>query len=296
MRQIIFSLALIVLLGASVLPAFALKVVATTSDLGYFAREIGGNQVTVHVICPGTGNPHFVETKPSDARAVAQADVFLEIGLSLEVWAAPLRRAANNPRLRVVTTSAGVPVLEKPTGAVDPSQGHTHPSGNPHIWHHPNNAMRICSNILAGYRAADPANANYYTQRTRTLLTRIQSETQKWRQQAAKAKGQNYVSYHASYEYLAGFLGLSKVGTIEPKPGVPPTSRRVTEVINLVKSRSVRLIFQEPFYPAGAGRSVAAATAAKLLILPTATGGSAGTDDWFKLMNHNVAQIAGALK
>lgn len=296
MRQLLFSLVLAVLLGASVLPAHALKVVATTSDLGYFAREIGGDKVTVHVICPGTANPHFVETKPSDARAVAQAEVFLEIGLALEVWAAPLRRAANNPRLRVVTTSAGVPVLEKPTGTVDPSQGHTHPSGNPHIWHHPNAVMRICSNILAGFRAADPANADYYTQRTRNLLTRIQSESKKWQQQAAKAKGQNYVSYHASYEYLADFLGLNKAGTIEPKPGVPPTSRRVTEVINLVKARNVRLIFQEPFYPAGAGRSVAAATTAKLLILPTATGGAKGADDWFKLMDHNVAQIVGALK
>lgn len=296
MRRTLITLAVVALTATCALPAFALKVVATTSDLGYFAREIGGNRVSVHVVCPGTVNPHFVETKPGDVRATADADVFLEVGLALDIWAAPLRRAARNPKLRVVTTSSGVTVLEKPTGTVDPSQGHTHPQGNPHIWLHPSNAMRMCSNILAGFRGADPRNSDYYTQRARSVLNRIQSEAGKWRTQAARARGVGYVSYHASYEYLADFLGMPKVATIEPKPGVPPSSARVTQVINLVKARNVRLLFQEPFYPAGAAQSVARGTNARLLTLPTSVGGRPGTDTWFALMDYNVGQIAGALR
>lgn len=296
MRSIIVSMVVVAVMASCALPASALNVVADTSTVGYFAREIGGDRVNVTVICPGTSNPHFLETTPGHVRATANANVFLEVGLGLAPWTAPLRRAARNPNLRVVTTSAGVTVLEKPTGTVDPSQGHMHPQGNPHIHLHPNNAMRMCSNILAGYRAADPRNADYYTQRTRSLLNRIQNDSAKWRNQMAPHRGAGYVSYHASYEYLANFLGLTKVATIEPKPGVPPSSARVTNVINLVKNRNVRLLLQEPYYPPGAARSIAASTNAKLVTLPVDVGGVPGTATWFSLMEHNVTQIRNALR
>lgn len=287
------SLALLALCAGQ---AAALKVVATTSDLGYFAREIGGSKATVTVICPGSVNPHFLETKPSHVRATAEADLFLEVGLALDLWAAPVRRAANNPRLRVVTCSRGCTILEKPKGPVDPSQGHLHPQGNPHIWLHPRNAMQICSNILAGYKAAMPSASDYFTRRTRSLLERIKTASAEWQAKLAGHKGAGYISYHPSYEYLADFLGLRKVATIEPKPGVPPSSGRVTEVVRIAKAEHVRVILQEVYYPAGAARSVAEATGAKLLILPTLTGGAAGTDTWFDLMSYNVNKLAEALK
>lgn len=296
MKSLFISVAAAAIVACCALPASALKVVADTSTVGYFARAIGGDRVSVTVIAPGTVNPHFVETTPSHVRATADADVFVEVGLAMTPWAAPLRRAARNPNLRVVTTSSGVTVLEKPTGTVDPSQGHTHPQGNPHIHLHPNNAMRMCANILAGYRAADPRNSDYYTQRTRRLLERMRDDGIKWRNQMAPHRGTGYVSYHASYEYLADFLGLRKVATIEPKPGVPPSSARVRNVINLVRNRNVKLLLQEPYYPAGAARSIAAATDAQIVTLPVDVGGVSGTDTWFALMEHNVNQIRGALR
>lgn len=296
MRNIIVGLAVAAIVATSGVPASALNVVADTSTVGYFARDIGGDRVNVTVIAPGTVNPHFIETTPGHVRATANADVFLEVGLGMTPWAAPLRRAARNPNLRVVTVSNGATILEVPTGTVDPSQGHTHPQGNPHIHLHPNNAMRICANILAGFRAADPGNSDYYTQRTRSLLERIRSESLKWRNQMAAHRGTGYVSYHASYEYLADFFGLTKVATIEPKPGVPPSSARVGQVIRLVNDRNVKLLLQEPYYPPGAARSIAATTPATMVTLPVDVGGVSGTSTWFSLMEHNVNQILSALR
>lgn len=296
MRNIMTVLAVATILAGSVLPAAALDVVADTSTVGYFAREIGGDRVNVTVITPGTVNPHFVETSPRHVRATANADVFLEVGLAMTPWAAPLRRAARNPGLRVVTVSDGATVLEVPEGTVDPSQGHTHPQGNPHIHLHPNNAMRICANILAGYRAADPGNADYYNQRARRTLQRIRDESLKWREQLAPHRGEGYVSYHASYEYLADFFGIRKVATIEPRPGVPPSSGRVRDVINIVNDRNVKMLWQEPYYPPGAARSIAAATDAEILTLPVDVGGVSGTDCWFSMMEYSVNQIRNALR
>ncbi len=298
MRRIaLTALMLAALTIAVAAPAGAVvKVVATIPDLAFFAKQIGGDKCTVTTLCPGTVNPHFLETKPSHVKAITNADLFLEVGLALDLWATPLRRAAANRHLIVVTCSKGCTVLEKPTGPVDPSQGHLHPEGNPHIWLHPRNAMIICSNILAGFKAADPANANYWTNNTRKLLQKIVTESAKWRKELAPYKGAGYISYHPSFEYFADFAGLRKVATIEPKPGVPPPPGRVAQVIELVKAHHVKLLLQEPYYPSGAARSVAQATGAKFVLIPTMTGGVKGTETWFKMMQYCVDKVTGTLK
>jgi zinc/manganese transport system substrate-binding protein len=286
------SLAALLLIAAP--PAGAVKVVATTPELAFFAKQIGGTKCSVTTLCPGTVNPHFLEPKPSHVTATARADLFLEIGLALDLWAAPIRRAADNPHMVVVTCSSGCTILEKPTGPVDPSQGHLHPEGNPHLWLHPRNAMIMCSNVLAGYKSADPTNASYYTNNTRALLEKIKAQAAVWSSQLAHCKGVGYVSYHPSFEYFADFAGLRKVATIEPKPGVPPPSGRVAQVINLVRAQGVKLLLQEPYYPGGAAQAVAHATGAKYLVLPTLSGGVPGTEDWFKLMQYIVNKVAAA--
>jgi zinc/manganese transport system substrate-binding protein len=295
-RPLLAVIAVALAAGGLTAPAGAVKVVATIPDLAYFAKAIGGQKCAVTTICPGTVNPHFLETKPSHVKAIADADLFLEVGLALDLWAAPIRRAANNNHLVVVTCTNGCTILEKPTGPVDPSQGHLHPEGNPHCWLHPRNAMIICSNILAGYKSADPANSDYWTNNCRTLLEKIKAESAKWSQQLASCKGEGYISYHPSFEYFADFAGLKKIATIEPKPGIPPPSGRVAEVIKLVKAHNVRLLLQEPYYPSGAAKAVADATSAQLIVLPTLAGGVPGTSTWFDSMQYCVDKVSAACR
>src|SRR5689334_20075316 len=77
-----------------------LKVVATVPDLGGIAREVGGEAVAVTVLGKGAEDPHFIEAKPSYIKAVSEADVFLEVGLDLEVGYAPvLLNNARNARV-----------------------------------------------------------------------------------------------------------------------------------------------------------------------------------------------------
>ena len=45
-----------------------LKVVATISDLGWIAEQVGGDDVEVSVLCPGYQDPHYLPAKPSLAR------------------------------------------------------------------------------------------------------------------------------------------------------------------------------------------------------------------------------------
>src|SRR5262245_52629734 len=82
-------------------PAFAdLRVVTTTTDLGYFASTIGGDRVHVDTICQGTQDPHFVQARPSYMVTLSRADLVVAVGLELEVgWLPSLIQGARNPAI-----------------------------------------------------------------------------------------------------------------------------------------------------------------------------------------------------
>src|SRR5688572_7661989 len=71
-----------------------LRVVATTEQLADVAREIGGDRVAVETLLDTGADPHDFEPRPSDARAVAEADVVLRSGGEVDEWLADLVESA----------------------------------------------------------------------------------------------------------------------------------------------------------------------------------------------------------
>lgn len=101
MTRTIRSLALVLaLLAAPAGAAEPLKVVATVPELGALVRAVGGDLVSVTVLAKPTEDPHFVEAKPSYVKALSEADLFVQVGLDLEMGYAPvLLTGARNSRL-----------------------------------------------------------------------------------------------------------------------------------------------------------------------------------------------------
>ena len=125
-----------------------IQVCATVPDLGNLALEIGGDQVKITVFAKSQEDPHFIEAKPSFIKALSQADLFLQIGMELEIGYAPvLLQNARNSRVLVgapgyVDCSKVITPMEIPTGPVDRSMGDVHPLGNPHYMTDPVNGLR----------------------------------------------------------------------------------------------------------------------------------------------------------
>jgi ABC-type Zn uptake system ZnuABC Zn-binding protein ZnuA len=126
-----------------------LQVCATVPDLGNIAQEIGGDQVRVTVFAKSQEDPHFIEAKPSFIKALSQADLFLQIGMELEIGYAPvLLQNARNSRVLFgapgyIDCSKVITPLEIPPGMVDRSMGDVHPLGNPHYLLDPLNGLRV---------------------------------------------------------------------------------------------------------------------------------------------------------
>jgi len=162
-------------------PAAAkLKVVTTTTDLASITEAIGGDHVEVSSIATGYQDPHFVEAKPSFMMMAHKADLFVRVGLELEIgWEPLILDGARNPDIRLGTrghldVSEGVIRLEIPsTQKVDRSMGDIHPLGNPHYWTDPYNGRIIARNIAKRLALLDPEHADLYEANCSLYIRRI---------------------------------------------------------------------------------------------------------------------------
>ena len=281
------------LLGA--LPALGqLHVVASTSDLADFATIVGGEEVSVEYIVRGSQNPHYIDVKPSYMLQLKRADIFLVVGLDLELWAPRIIDGSRNDKLLLVDCSGGIDRLEVPTRQVDRSMGDVHPLGNPHYWLDPTNVGTILETIVETFSQIAPEHADRFRERRKQYLAVLEEKIADWDGLLKPYAGAKLVTYHSSFPYFARHFGLSIVNQIEPKPGIPPTPSHTSELIAMMRSGKIGVIALEQFYPVSVAEQIAGATGAALARVSTSVGGLEGTSSYLDLMDHNVRVLADA--
>jgi ABC-type Zn uptake system ZnuABC Zn-binding protein ZnuA len=154
-----------------------IKVVATLPTYAAIAREIAGDRAEVVSIARGDEDAHFVSPRPSFARQLQSADLFVSTGLDLELWVPGLLDRANNPNVIEgapghVVAYSGIELLDVPA-SVSRSGGDVHVFGNPHIHTDPVNGVLIGRNILAGLKRVDPSGAAEYDARAQDFEERL---------------------------------------------------------------------------------------------------------------------------
>lgn len=126
-----------------------LQICATVPELGSLVREAGGDQVSFTVFAKGTEDPHFVEARPSFIKTLSQCDLYIQVGMDLEIgWAPVLLQNARNGAVLpgapgYLDASRVIVPLEIPAGPVDRAMGDVHPLGNPHYLADPLNGLRV---------------------------------------------------------------------------------------------------------------------------------------------------------
>jgi len=98
-------------------------------------------------------------------------------------------------------------------------------------------------------------------------------------------RGKPVVTYHKNWIYFVKLFGLEEAGTIEPKPGIPPSPRHVTELVSLMRERRIKIVLAANYFDEQKVRSVADSVGAEPVIVPLYVGGAYGVDDYFKLVD-----------
>jgi ABC-type Zn uptake system ZnuABC Zn-binding protein ZnuA len=271
-------------------PRDPLKVVCTLPDLADITQSIGGDRVAVTTLCKGTENAHYFTAKPSHLVAMSRADVFVQIGLSLEMSFVPgLLEASRNQRIQpgrpgFVNTSAGWTALDVPV-QVDRKEGDVHPQGNPHMNLAPGGGRQMAERITAGLCAVDPGSKADYEQRRDAWMAKLAEAERRWAALGAAWKGRSIVVYHKEYDYLAAAYGLKIVGSVEPRPGIEPTPGHLADLVDTLRRETNAVILTATWSNNRFVRELAEKTGARVVELPNMCRGAPGTDTWIGLMD-----------
>ena len=291
------------LLGVLVaVPAFAdLKVATSLTDLASVAQYVGGKHVEAQSLCRGYEDPHFVPAKPSLMKSIQHADVFISTGLELDAgWLPLVLPGSRNPKIQqgakgFIDASEGVDVLEKPTGTVSRAAGDIHPLGNPHYYADPKALEVVADHLARAFSDLDPPNAADYAANAKAFDAKMETSLAKWQEQMAPYKGASIVPYHPNFIYFAERFGLKLFGTVEPKPGIPPSPHYLNDLAQSMTKAGVKVVVYQPYYNADPCNEVAKRVGGVAVQIATEAGGVPGTDDVFSKFDVLVSSIAGAL-
>lgn len=318
-RTLFAGAAALALLALPARPARAaegvVSVLTTTTDLADIVRTVGGEMVSVKSLCTGPEDPHFLDARPSFIRMAADAELLVIVGMELEVGYLPLMlRDGSNPRIKpnspgYLDASARIRKLQVPEGGVTRAMGDVHPDGNPHYLYDPANAGVVAEDVAHALSALRPAAAKGFDDRAKAFRAAL-SDLLLGAAPAGDAKGKrtggmldrfkpykgaSIVTYHDDLPYLAKRLGLEVAGTLEPKPGVPPTARHLADLAERAKAAKVKAVCHEVFQSAGQVDAFAAEIGARSVLLAHQPGAVPDATDLLSMYRRNADVLFAAL-
>ncbi len=277
-----------------------LQVLTTTTDLRAIASEVGGEFVVAESIAKGTQDPHYIEAKPSFMVKGSRADLVIAVGLDLEVgWLPSIQNGARNPKIQrgrpgYLEVGPQVKPLEVPTGEITRAQGDVHPFGNPHVTLDPVRAGEIALLIAKRLGEIDSANAAIYRQKAEAIQARLSEKTKAWKARVKKAGVTQVVTFHRTLSYFLDRMEIGLAAILEPKPGIPPTSSHVIEVIKLIRERKISLVLVENYFDPTVTKKIREdAPGIRTATVAVAVEGGPGLDTLDAVYENLVRQIEG---
>jgi ABC-type Zn uptake system ZnuABC Zn-binding protein ZnuA len=227
-------------------PDAAIKVVATTTQVADFARNVGGDRVSVESLLSATSDPHDFEPKPSDARAVAEADVVLRSGGDLDAWLGDVIKGAGGHAEQVTLIDT---VRAISGGHASTAQHAGDDQLDPHWWQDPRNVERATAAIRAAFAKADPAGAATYDAGAKAYTRKVAAlDTAIARCFAAiPAARRKLVTNHDAFGYFARRYDVEILGSIIPalSTSAQPSAGDVRQLVADIRAADVTTIFPE---------------------------------------------------
>jgi len=273
-----------------------LQIVATYGYIGDIAQRIGKDRVDVVSLARGDYDPHVIIPKPSYIAKLRRADLLIINGAQLEIgWLPQIIRQANNGAVQpgergFLDLSMHVHLIDVPT-SVSRELGDVHPEGNPHFFLDPDNIPIIAEAITEKLSELDPDNQTFYETNDKEVYAQWQQKMKEWEGKLAPLKGEKVVEYHKIFDYFLNRFGFSLVGTIEPLPGIPPTTRHIAEVEQLIKREGVKYVLQDVYNPQDASLYLSKKLNVKLIIMPHDVGSVKEADNVFSVFDEIVRRL-----
>jgi len=209
-----------------------LQVIAGENFWGSIAAQLGGTHAAVTSIVsnPNT-DPHEYESSAVDARAFATADYVILNGAGYDDWGQKLLSANPSTSRRVLTVAA---------------QLNKKPGDNPHFWYNPDWVDKVADKITSDYRALDPADAGYFSQKREAFATALKPYHETIAHIRATSGGVPVGSTESIFVYMAQALGLDLISPPEfmqaLSEGTDPPAQTVAQFQDQISRHQIKVL------------------------------------------------------
>ena len=290
------------LMSAATIAADTIRVFACEPEWASLAEEIGGNKVKTFSATHAQQNPHYIRARPSLIAKVRKADLIFCAGAGLEVGWLPILIQKAGASLQPGSNGylmAGdhVQLIEQPHSHshADRSMGDIHPEGNPHVHMDPRNILIVAKELAKRLSNIDPSSSEFFSAQFDGFSKRWSEALSGWEKEISDLAGHPIVSHHKSFSYFIKWANLKEVGSIEPKPGLPPTIRDLNNLYTSVKDIEELLIIRSPYDPAKGATWLGEKASRPAIVMPYTIGGNAKVTDLFSLFDESIRLIKSSL-
>jgi len=285
------------LLGlAATTTASALNVFVCEPEWGSLVQELAGDTAETTIATSAFQDPHSLQARPSLIAAVRRADLIVCTGADLEIgWLPLLLRRAGNPGIQpgnpgYFLAADHVRRIEIPA-SIDRAQGDVHPQGNPHIHLHPRNVERVAEALAERLGQIDPTSGASYESRLHDFLHRWGEARDRWEDRAAQLEGMRLASHHRSFSYLADWLDLDIVATLEPKPGIPASGAQLAALLEQLSPNPPAGVIRTPYENEKPSHWLSERLQIPEIMLPFTIGGTTDSVDLFSLYDETMRML-----
>ena len=291
----------------AVLPAVAVPAVAALNifacepEWGALAKELGGDKASIDVATNALQDPHRIEARPSLIARARTADLVVCTGAELEIgWMPLVQTQSGNSRIQAgqpgyFEATRQLTLIEIPQ-QLDRSLGDIHAAGNPHVHLDPSNIARVAAALAERMVQLDPGETVQYRARAKAFLERWRQASTRWEKVGAPLKGLPIVVHHKNMSYLVRWLGMREVGTLEPKPGLPPTATHMSELLASLARDPAKAVVRAAYNEPRAAEWLSERAKIPAVTLPFTVGGSERAKDLFDLFDDTLSRLLAVQK
>ncbi|MDO5640919.1 MAG: zinc ABC transporter substrate-binding protein [Paracoccus sp. (in: a-proteobacteria)] len=249
------------LLGLALIPghAFAtpLQIVTDMPVTASLVQQVTGDLAEVHILLDGGADPHDFQLRPSQARALQNADLLVWMGPELTVWLQTAAEALGEDRQMALLHQPGTVLRSYPDtdhasghgdhdhAHDDHGHGHDHAGIDPHAWLDPDNGRLWLDQIARRLTELDPENtARYGAQATRRGAG-LAALDMTLAAELAPAQAHPFVSFHDAYGYFTDHYGLPPAITVTIGDASAPSAARLQSVRAAISASGARCVFPE---------------------------------------------------
>jgi len=309
--QMLPVLLVLLLMAPGIARAEAPNVVVSLKSLHSLVSAIMSGVGTPLLLLDRPVSPHAARLRPSQARAIARADLVVWIGGPMETFMRP--SMANRKQPDSAVTVLNLPGLQKhaaraggiwPERHQDKDHGHDHDhdhelkpgAADPHVWLSTINAAVIADGVMSILVRIDPPRAATYKANHKALLTRLDNLTMDLKKLLGPVAKNRYVALHDAFQYFEEQFGLSPLGALSPTAGTSPGARRLSNLRAQMSRQNVRCIASDPFAASAYIETLQEGTEARVVALhPDGMNLTPGPDQYAAMMRQNATALASCL-